>query len=115
MMRSELREDGPSVNIVTQSGIATREDKGKQLEENVWVRKVDDKDVGFYLNKAKETFMEAKRSFMDTGASTSKAFSTRTKKLEEVHTMQETDPSLLTSFLQTCMKLLRDQKVVEGL
>jgi len=37
------------------------------------------------------------------------------EKLEEVSIVQEIDPSLLTSFLQTCMKLLRDQKALEGL
>jgi len=97
------------------SGIATGEDKGKQPEENVWVRKVVDKDVGFNLNKEKETFMEAKRSFTDAGASTSRAQNMCMKKPEGVSTTQETDPSLVTSFLQTCMKLLRHQKAVEGL
>lgn len=80
MMRSEPRKDEPSVNIVTWSGIATGEDKGKKPEESIWVRKAADKDVGFNLNKAKETFMEEKRSFADTGASTSKVQSTRTEK-----------------------------------
>lgn len=73
MMRSETHEDGPSVNIVTWSGIATGADKGKKLEENVWVHKAVDREVGCYLNKENETFMEAKRRFANAGASTSKA------------------------------------------
>lgn len=84
-----------------------------KLEKNVWVRKAANKEMGFTVNKVKETFMESKRSFMDEGASTS-----RTQimgKSEETSTAQEADPSLLASFLKTCMKLLRDKKAVEGL
>lgn len=86
MMRSEMCEDGPSINIVTWSGIATREDKatGKQPKENTWVRKDADKDAEFDLQKVKENFLEAKRRFADLGASTSKAQSIRTEKPEEV-------------------------------
>lgn len=47
MMRSKLHKEGPSVNIVTRSGIAIKEDKEKQLEENVWVCKVADKETRF--------------------------------------------------------------------
>ncbi len=36
-------------------------------------------------------------------------------KFEETSTPQETDPSLLASFLKTCMKILRDKKAVGGL
>lgn len=115
MMRSKSHKDGPNVNIVTRSSITTREDKGKQQEEDIWVRKAANKDVGFDLNKEKETFMEAKRRFADIGASTSRAQNICTGKPAEISIAQETDPSLLTSFLQTCMKLLRDQKAVEGL
>jgi len=74
IMRSEPCEDGSSVNIVTWSGIATKEDKaaGKQLEENIWVCKCADKDAEFDLHKANGIFMEAKKIFTDLGASTSK-------------------------------------------
>jgi len=48
--------------------------------------------------------MEAKKSFAD--ASTSG----RKEKLE-----LEMDPSMLTTFLETCMKLLRNRKFVKGL
>ena len=34
MMRSELREEDPNVNIMLQSGITTRDDKGKKPEES---------------------------------------------------------------------------------
>lgn len=45
MMRSEPHEDGPSVNIVMQSDIATGEYKGKQPEADVWVCKDADKET----------------------------------------------------------------------
>jgi len=34
MMRSELREEDPNVNIVLRSGITIGDDKGTQLEES---------------------------------------------------------------------------------
>jgi len=37
------------------------------------------------------------------------------EKPEEVSTVQKKYPSLLTSLLQTCMNILRDQKAVDGL
>jgi len=48
--------------------------------------------------------MEAKKSFVKASTSGSK------HKLE-----LEMDPLMLTTFLETCMKLLRDSKVVKGL
>ena len=52
----------------------------------------------------KEMFMEGKKSF--TEASTSGS---------QDQLSEEIDPSMLTTFLETCMKLLRDSKVVKGL
>lgn len=117
MMRSKSRKYGFSVNIVTRSGIAIGEDKvvGKKLEENPWVHKATDKENEFNFHKAKEKFMDTKTRFVDSGASTSKHQSAWTEKSEEVIDTQETYPSVLTSFLQTCMKFLSDQISVEGL
>ena len=72
MMRSEQHEDDPRINIVTQSGVDTREDKVevKDPEVDAWVRKAGEKSTGFNLQKEDETFLEAKNSFMDMGAST---------------------------------------------
>jgi len=69
MMRDEPLEEDPIVNIVLQSGMTTGKDKGKWFEESEWVYKYLEKDVGFDLDHAKETFMEVKKSF--TEASTS--------------------------------------------
>ena len=48
--------------------------------------------------------MEARKSFADASTSGSK------DRLE-----LEMDPSMLKTFLETCMKVLRDNKVVKGL
>lgn len=60
MMVFETHKEGPSVNIVTRSGIATEKDEGKKLEENVWVCKAANKEARFDVNKVKEMFMETK-------------------------------------------------------
>lgn len=63
MMRVEPCEEDPNVNIELQSEITTGDDKGKQPEESGWVRKAPEKETNFHLERAKETFMEAKKSF----------------------------------------------------
>ena len=52
----------------------------------------------------KEMFMEAKKSFVKASTSGSK-----------YQPEPGMDPSMLTTFLETCMKLLRDNKAVKGL
>ena len=69
-----------------------------------WVCKAPAKEAEFDLERARETFKEVKKSFAE--ASTSR----RKDKPD-----QEMDPSILTIFLETCMKLLRDSKAVKGL
>lgn len=80
------------------------EDKGKQPEDSAWVHKALEKEVEFDLERARETFMEAKKSFAEASTSGSKD-----------KPVQKMDPSMLTTFLETCMKLLCDSKVVKGL
>ena len=80
------------------------DDKGKQPEEIVWVHKAPIKEPRFDLECAKETFMEAKKSFMEASTSSSK------DQLEP-----GMDDLMLTTFLETCMKLLHDRKAVKGL
>jgi len=74
MMRSELCEDNPSVNIVTQSGIATSEDKveGTQLVLYTRVCRVGEKNIGFELQRENDILMEERIFFMDLGAYTYK-------------------------------------------
>ena len=62
------------------------------------------KEPEFDLERMKETFMEAKKSFIEASTSGSK------DQLEP-----GMDPSMLTTFLETFMKLLYDIKAVKGL
>ena len=90
--------------MMLRSGATMREDNGKQLEESTWVCKAPAKEIKFDLEHTKETFMEAKKSFAEASTSGSK------DQLEP-----GMDPSILTTFLDTCMKLLRENKVGKGL
>lgn len=79
-------------------------DKGKQSEESAWVHNAPTEELEFYLKREKETFMEAKKSFMEASTLGSK------DQLE-----LGMDPSMLTTFLETCMKPLDDREAVKGL
>ena len=70
----------------------------------MWVHKAPTKELEFDLEHAKETFVEAKKSFTEASTSSSK------DQLEP-----GMDPSMLTTFLETCMKFLCDNKAVKGL
>jgi len=62
------------------------------------------KKLDFELELGMETLKEAQRIF--TEAST----------LDRVDQMgPRVDPSIITTFLETCMKLLHDSKVIQGL
>ena len=104
MMSYKPHEEDLNVNMMLRSGTTTREDKGKQLEEDTWVRKAPAKEPKFDLKNAKETFMEANKSFVEASTSSSKN-----------QPEPGMDPSMLTTYLETCMKLLRDSKAVKGL
>lgn len=104
MVRYDPREEDSNINIVLRSGIATGDDKGKQQEDSTWVQKAPKKKVEFDLECARETFMEVKKRFAKVSTSKSKN-----------KPQHEMDPSMLTTFLETCMKLLRDSKAMKGL
>ena len=104
MMRDEPHEEDPKVNIMLRSGTTIGEDKGKQPAKGEWVHKAPEKETGFDLEGAKETFIEVKKSFVQASTSESQE-----KPVEEM------DPSMITTFLETCMELIRDNKIVKGL
>ena len=104
MMRSEPCKEDPNMNMMLRSGATIGEDKGKQPEEDTWVHKAPTKEPEFDLEHARETFMEAKKSFMEASTSGSKD-----------QPELEMDPSMLATFLETCIKLLRENKAVKGL
>lgn len=91
------------------SGMEIGADKVKKPEKDGWVHKAIEREVYFDLNHTKETFMEAKKNFVEAFTSGSH------EQMPGTSVMLELDPSVLATFLNTCMKLLHNQKVVEGL
>jgi len=63
MMRVEPHEEDQSINILLISGMKIGADKGKQPEEDGWVRKATNKEVDFDINHAKQTFMSKEELF----------------------------------------------------
>lgn len=104
MMRVEPGEEDLNVNIVLRRGIAMGDNKGKQPENNAWVHKAPGKEDEFHLECAHDMFMEEKKNFIEASTSGS-----------QDKPIQEMDPSILATFLETYMKLLRDRKAVKGL
>lgn len=84
--------------------MTTGEDKTKKLEEDTWVHKALAKKLEFDLQCENETFMEAKKSFVEASTSGSK---------DQIELGM--DLSMLTTFLETCMKIMCDDKAVKGL
>ena len=70
-MRAFPCEKDHSINIVMCSGMAIGEDKGKHPETEGQVHKYAKKEVWFDLNRARETFMEAKNNFAEASTSRS--------------------------------------------
>lgn len=90
--------------MMLRSGAAIGEDKGKKPEEDTWVRKALAKQPEIDLAQAKETLLEAKKIFAEASTSGSKG-----------QAELEQERSFTTTFLETCMKLLRDANAVKGL
>ena len=89
MMRSEPRDKDPKVNMVLRSGTTIGEDKGN----------LSKKDTGV----GKETYLEARES-------SAEVFTPGSRDQHE----QDRDPSMLTTFLETCIKLIRNNRAVRG-
>lgn len=65
MVRFEPCEEDPNMNMVLRSSTTIGKDKGRRPEEETWVCKASTKELEFDLERAKETFMEAKKSFIE--------------------------------------------------
>jgi len=90
MIRPKPREEDSNINMVLTSGTTTGEDK----------RKVTKDDVGVH----EERDLEARKSFTEVTILGSKD-----------QPEPEKDPSMLITFLETCMKFLHDNREVKGL
>ena len=90
--------------MVLRSGANEEEDKNKQPGDDVWVCKTPIKVPKLDSGCMKEIDMEAAKSFAEVSTLGS-------KKQSELGV----DPSMVTTFLETGMKLLLDNEVVQGL
>ena len=56
----------PAINVVTRSGAMTHIQPAETLPDEAWVRKAPVKVPAFDIEREKETFMEAKKDFVDS-------------------------------------------------
>lgn len=103
-MKDEPRTEGPNINMMLRSDLATKEDKGKNLEKDMWVCKAPRKATRIWFGAGKGNFLEAKKNFAKALTSSS----------EEQPDLKQ-DNALVTTFLETYMKLLWDANMVNGL
>ena len=102
-----------SINVVTRSGATTQVQNKEKQPDEAWVRKTPEKILAFDVGREKGTFMEAKKDFADSRTSVAP-----TKQHQQHLQSQEASPdqvSTLSSFLQSCMKLLRNQNALNEL
>ena len=96
----------PAINVVTRSGTTTQvQNKGKQPDE-AWVHKTPEKIPVFDVGREKGTFMEAKKEFADSRTSVASTQQHQQQLQSQEASLAQV--STLTSFLQSCMKLLRN-------
>ena len=103
----------PALNVVTRSGATMQVQNTEKQSVEAWVRKTPEKIPAFDIDREKETFMDAKRDFADPGTLVATAHQHQ-QQLQS----QEASPdqvSTLTSFLQSCMKLLINQNALNEL
>ena len=55
----------PAINVVTRSGATTQVQNKEKQPDEAWVRKTPEKVPTFDVGREKETFMEAKKDFVD--------------------------------------------------
>ena len=99
MMRSEPCKEEPNVKMVLRSSVTIGEDEREHPKEDMWACKAPTKEPESNSKCMEETFIEAKKSFTEASTSGSK---------DQPELGME--PSMLTTFLETCMKLLRENK-----
>ena len=98
----------PAINVVTRSGATTQvQNTGKQPVE-AWVHKTPEKIPSFDVEREKETFIEAQKDF----AEPRKSVATTQQHQQQASSDQV---STLSSFLQSCIKLLRNQNALNEL
>ena len=81
--------------------------------DEAWVRKTPEKILAFDVGREKETFMEAKKDFADPITSVTPAQQHQQQLQSQEASVDKV--STLSSFLQSCMKLLRNQNALNEL
>ena len=100
----------PAINVVTRSGAMTQmQNKEKQPDED-WVHKTPEKFPTFDVGREKETFMEAKKNFVDL--STAVAPTQQHQQQSQSQEASKDKVSTLSTFLQICMNLLRNHNAL---
>ena len=105
------RRPVPAINVVTRSGATTQVQNIEKRPDEARVCKTPEKIPAFDVNREKETFMEARKDFAGPPVAVS-------QQLHQPSQLQEASPdqvSALTSFLQSCMKLLRNKTALNEL
>ena len=103
----------PAINVVTRSGATRKVQNTEQQPYETWVRKAPEKVPTFDIEREKETFMEAKRDFATP--STSVAPAQQHQQRSQTQEALTDKVSTLSSFLQSCLKLLRNQNALSDL
>lgn len=101
-VKAEPRDEGPRINVITCSGMATAAAEEKVAAKPL-IRKAVIKQEGLDLQKEKETFVAARKYFDNVEVSTSQAPA-------NFNVDDEVKP-----FLQAYMKLLHNQRAIENL
>ena len=99
-----------AINVVTRSGLTTHVQNRPNRTAEFLVRKAPEKTPAFDITREKETFIEAKKDLADPSppsAPTQPQSPPRGVSLDKV--------SILSTFLQSCLKLLRNQDALTEL
>ena len=103
-MRLEPREEDPSINMVLRSNATTGGYVRKQLGDNGKGCDAPTRELDLEIEQVRGTSKEAQKSFTEVSALGNR---------DPIESGM--DPFVLTTFLETCMKLLRDKKAMNGL
>ena len=112
-MLSIEQRPAPAINVVTISGATTHIQPAETQPDEACVRQAPMKVPSFVIEREKETFMETKQDFGESTTVVAPAQPHQQQsQLQEASTNKV---STLSSFLQSCLKLLRNQNALSEL
>ena len=104
------KKPAPAINVVTRSGAMMHI---QPAEKQDWVRQAPVKVPTFEIERGKETFMETQKDFGDSTTAVEPAQPHQQQ--SQPHEASTDNISTLSSFLQSCLKLLRNQNALSEL